>query len=139
MNRAAQWMFIQSGVIPYRRRRGQVEVLLITSRKRRRWVIPKGIVETPLCPADSAAKEAWEEAGILGQVIQPPLGTYEYNKWGGTCYVEVFLFQVESVMESWPEEWRDRQWLSLNEAAGRVDEADLKQMILAVPAVIDSR
>jgi 8-oxo-dGTP pyrophosphatase MutT (NUDIX family) len=137
MNRAEQWMFIQSGVIPCRCRQGEVEILLITSRKRKRWVIPKGIVETPLNPADSAAKEAWEEAGILGQIIQPPLGTYQYDKWGGTCQVEVFLFQVESVLESWPEEWRDRQWLSLDEAAGRVDEAELKQMILAVPELLE--
>ncbi len=129
-------MFIQSGVIPYRCRHGELEVLLITSRKRKRWLIPKGIVETWLSPKDSAVKEAWEEAGILGQVIQPPLGTYQYDKWGGTCRVEVFLLQVETVLESWPEEWRDRQWLSLEEAASRVDEAELKQMILAVPGLL---
>lgn len=133
MNQRPTWMFVQSGVIPYRCRQGEVEVLLITSRKRKRWVIPKGVVEAGLNPADSAAKEAWEEAGISGQVIQPSLGIYHYDKWGGTCRVEVFLLQVETALESWPEDWRDRQWLSLAEAASRVDESELKQMILAVP------
>jgi 8-oxo-dGTP pyrophosphatase MutT (NUDIX family) len=137
MNRTESWMFIQSGVIPYRRRGGEIEILLITSRKRKRWVIPKGIVEVPLSPSDSASKEAWEEAGILGQIIQPPLGTYQYDKWGGTCQVEVFLLQIETVLESWPEDWRDRQWVSLEEAANRVDEPELKQMILALPDLLE--
>ena len=136
MNKTPTWMFIQSGVIPYRCRQGEVEVLLITTRKRKRWIIPKGVVEPALSPADSAAKEAWEEAGILGRVIQPSLGAYHYDKWGGTCQVEVFLLQVETALESWPEVWRDRQWLSLEEAANRVDETELKQMILAVPGLL---
>jgi 8-oxo-dGTP pyrophosphatase MutT (NUDIX family) len=111
--------------------------MLITSRKRKRWVIPKGIIEPHLLPHDSAAQEAWEEAGIRGRVSQTPLGTYQYHKWGGTCRVRVFLLQVEEMLETWPEaDLRDRQWFNIDEAAKRVDEAELKQMLLALPELL---
>jgi 8-oxo-dGTP pyrophosphatase MutT (NUDIX family) len=55
-------------VIPYRIRDGKIEVMLITSSTRKRWIIPKGMIEPDMTPQDSAAKEAWEEAGIIGQV-----------------------------------------------------------------------
>ena len=135
MNQVPGWFYTQSGVIPYRVRTGEIEVMLITSRKRKRWVIPKGVVEPDLDPAESAAQEAWEEAGLVGQVSSRSIGHYEYQKWGGVCRVEVFLLQVGNILADWPEaEVRDRQWLSLEEAAGRVDEQELKRIILALPA-----
>src|SRR5210317_1534724 len=48
----------QSGVIPYRVRKGNLEILLITSRRERRWIIPKGIIEPDYSARNSAAKEA---------------------------------------------------------------------------------
>jgi LmbE family N-acetylglucosaminyl deacetylase/8-oxo-dGTP pyrophosphatase MutT (NUDIX family) len=137
LSQVPDWFFNQSAVIPYRIHDGNIEVLLITSRKRKRWVIPKGVVEPGMSPADSAAHEAWEEAGLAGQVSNAPVGGYEYDKWGGTCQVEVYLLQVETVLEDWPESFRDRQWLSVEEAAGRVDEAELKQIIRALPAFLE--
>jgi 8-oxo-dGTP pyrophosphatase MutT (NUDIX family) len=59
----------QSGVIPYRIENGQIEVMVITSSTGKRWVIPKGLIEPDMTPQDSAAKEAWEEAGLLGKVF----------------------------------------------------------------------
>ena len=60
------WMYRQSAVIPYRKRPNGLEVLLVTSRKGTRWVLPKGVVEPGMTPAASAAREALEEAGIRG-------------------------------------------------------------------------
>jgi phosphohistidine phosphatase len=122
--------YIQSAVIPYRLRQGRVEVLLITSRKRRRWVLPKGIREPGMSAAESAAKEALEEAGVEGPVSAEPVGRYQYRKWGGTCTVEVFTMAVESVLDRWPEQFRDRQWLTPEEAARRVEEPDLERLLL---------
>lgn len=53
-----EWFYRQSGVIPYRWQQEELQVLLITNRRNRRWVIPKGIVEPELSPAASAVKEA---------------------------------------------------------------------------------
>ena len=120
----------QSGVIPYRIMDGQIEVMLITSSGGKRWVIPKGLIEPDMTPEDSAAKEAWEEAGVLGQVFPDLMGTYEYYKSGCTWQVDVFLLQVETVMENWPEAYkRKRQWVSIPKAIKRVDEPELKLII----------
>jgi phosphohistidine phosphatase len=80
MAKVPVWMFRQSAVIPYRRGPNGLEVLLVTSRKGKHWVLPKGVVEPDLTPAVSAEKEAMEEAGVRGAVDDEPLGTYEYRK-----------------------------------------------------------
>jgi len=122
----------QSGVIPYRLEQGKIEILLVSSRKKKRWVIPKGIVEPDLTPQDSAAKEALEEGGILGEVLPESVGTYTYEKWGGVCRVVVFLLKVTSLEANWLEDFRERQWFSLSEARKRLDEAELKNILLKV-------
>ena len=133
------WMFEQSGVIPYRFEDGQLEIMLITSQRRKRWIIPKGIVEADMTPQESALTEAWEEAGITGRVFDEKIGCYEYDKWGGTCHVKVFLFEVKSVFSTWPEDiTRDRAWLNVDEASERVDEADLKVLIKSMPILIEN-
>lgn len=124
----------QSGVIPYRIIDGEIEVMLITSSGGKRWVIPKGLIEPDMTPEDSAAKEAWEEAGVLGQVFSDLMGTYEYYKSGCTWQVDVFLLQVETVVENWPEAYkRKRQWVSIPKAIKRVDEPELKLILRDLP------
>ncbi|MGK7872712.1 MAG: NUDIX hydrolase [Xenococcaceae cyanobacterium] len=124
----------QSGVIPYRIREGEIEVLLITSMKKKRWLIPKGIIEPDMTPQESAANEAWEEAGVIGEVLPTLMGTYIYHKWGGTCRMRVFLLRVETLQSDWPEaNYRERQWLSITEAVKRLREAELKQILMDLP------
>ncbi len=107
-----------------------MEIMLITSRRRKRWIIPKGVVEQGLSAPESASKEAFEEAGIRGWVHPNSTGEYHYHKWGGTCRVEVFVLEVEEVLEEWPESSiRQRKWMSIEAAAALVDEPVLKQMI----------
>lgn len=134
MNEVPEHFYQQSAVLPFRLDRGRLEILLITSRRRKRWVLPKGVVELDLSPAESAAKEAMEEAGIEGVVAARPLGEYSYEKWGGTCTVEVFPMAVHTTFDVWPESYRDRHWLDPVEAAERVREPALKAMILGFAA-----
>lgn len=137
MAKYPDWFYRQSAVLPYRLRCGEPEVLLITSRKGTRWVLPKGIVEPELTPLESAAKEALEEAGVEGEVLERKLGIYTYEKWGGTCKVKVFLMKVSSELETWPEaNFRRREWLSIGKAAERVDERKLRKLIRRVPDAI---
>lgn len=127
----------QSGVIPYRIQAGGIEVLLITSSRGKRWLIPKGLVEFGMTAANSAAKEAWEEAGIVGTVHTPAIGTYRIRKWRLPCQVEVFLMRVERLAEEYPEaQVRQRQWFSLTAASQRVKEPDLKHMIEQLPQAL---
>jgi len=87
----------QSGVIPYRLRKGSLEILLITSRKERCWIIPKGIIEREYSARNSAAKEALEEAGVKGSVQKKLLGVYRNRKFGQTCIVKVYLQGMERI------------------------------------------
>jgi 8-oxo-dGTP pyrophosphatase MutT (NUDIX family) len=111
------WMFKQSGVIPFRVVDDTIEVVLITSRSSGKWGIPKGIIERDLSPQDSAAKEAHEEAGVVGNVTDRVVAEYEYQKWGGTCKVQVFAMAVTTVLDEWDEKQvRSRKIVTLAEA-----------------------
>lgn len=125
----------QSGAIPVREGDGDLEVLLVTSLKSNRWIIPKGIVEPGMSAGESALEEAWEEAGVRGSLRSSPAGSYRYGKWGGTCTVEVFVLDVEEVLDGWPEgDARERKWFPREEAAARVREEELRRIILGIPA-----
>ncbi len=133
MRQVPEHFYNQSAVIPFREQGENMEVLMITSRKRKRWVLPKGVKEPDLSPQDSAAKEALEEAGIEGLVSEAPIGSYEYDKWGGTCTVEVFTMDVQKVLDEWEESYRGREWVSLEEAVRRVSEPELKRILRRLP------
>ncbi len=139
MSRVPDHFYAQSAVLPFRVERGSLEFLLITSRRKKRWVLPKGVVELHLDPAASAAKEALEEAGIEGRVSSEPIGSYQYEKWDGICSVEVFSMAVETVHDSWPESYRDRHWVGPSDAAARVDEPELERIILEFADTFQTR
>ena len=138
MAKLPNWIYTQSAVLPYRRRGDDLEVLIITSRKGKRWVLPKGIVEPGMTAAASAAKEAREEAGVEGPVVGHSLGNYSYRKWGGTCEVEVFPMQVTTELEQWSESgFRRREWVSLKKAAKQLDHDGLRKILRRLPAAIE--
>ena len=70
----------QFGALCYRVEQGVVQILLITSRRTKRWILPKGWPEDGLTPAQAAANEAREEAGVTGKIKQRPIGVYSYEK-----------------------------------------------------------
>jgi two-component system phosphate regulon sensor histidine kinase PhoR len=126
----------QYGVIPVRPAAdGGVEVLLITSRETRRWVVPRGNPVAGKTPVESAAQEAFEEAGIRGIVDPEPVGRYFYRKRrrnGAVLPAEVQLFRMSVAEErdDWPEKGeRERRWFAPQEAAAAVAEAELAEMI----------
>lgn len=137
MREHPDYYYHQSAVIPYRKREGMVEVLMVTSRKGKRWVVPKGIIEEGLTSSESAAKEAFEEAGLRGRVLLEPIGCYDYEKWGDICNVQVFVMQVDKVEDYWMESFRIREWVDVEEAIERVDEDALKKLLANVKEFID--
>jgi len=109
---------------------------MVTSTKKKRWVIPKGVKEPHLSPKKSAIKEAWEEAGIRGKVSKPSIGAYRYRKWGGICTVKVFAMEVSKVVRQWEESFRDREWFSHREALRRLKGKDLQQIVRQLPEFV---
>ena len=129
----ADGLYRQSAVIPYRANKGRIEILLITTRKGR-WIVPKGVIEPDLSPPDSAAKEALEEAGVIGVVRKGMIGRYSYEKWGGACHVEVYVMRVKKMFKRWEDDdFRTRQWLPLRDAIVAVSEPALKKMLKKLP------
>jgi ADP-ribose pyrophosphatase YjhB (NUDIX family) len=121
----------QSAVIPYRINSGKPEILLITSMKKKNWIIPKGFVEPGMTAQESAKKEAYEEAGIKGIVQSKALGIYNQKKWGGDCRIEVYEMLVDKALKSWPEkDLRKRKWFSIKEVINRIKNKDLKDIII---------
>lgn len=134
MHDVPEWFRKQSGVIPYRQTERGLEVLLITSRRKKHWIIPKGVIELEMTPAASAVHEAWEEAGIHGYLHPFPVGVYRYEKWQGVCEVEIYLFSVEKELPEWPEsDVRTRKWLSYKDAAMRLEEKGLFDLVINFP------
>ena len=130
------WFYRQSAALPYRWTQDGLEVLLITSLKRRRWIVPKGIVEPGMTPAASAAREAVEEAGVEGDVADESLGSYFHPKWGGVCEVEVFPYFVSAELDEWEEgAIRSRRWVSIPEAMAMVEMEGLRDLVARMPHV----
>ncbi len=129
----------QIAVLPYRfggpGQEGPTEILLITSRETRRWVVPKGNPLTGMARHASAAIEAEEEAGVIGAVCPTPIGSYQYRKRranGASVMldVEVFPLAVTTELAEWKEsDERERQWFPFDAAASAVDEPDLQALI----------
>lgn len=127
---------LQYACLPYRMKaKGEVEFMLLTSRETKRWVIPKGWPMKGKKPHASAAREALEEAGLVGKVGREPLGSYDYQKRlkGGMavpCRVDVFPLAVKSQRKDWPEKGqRTLRWFSREEAVEAVDEPELRDLI----------
>lgn len=127
----------QVAALPWRRGSEGVEIMLVTSRETRRWVIPKGGLMAGLTEAQAAAQEALEEAGIEGATADAPIGEFRYLKvlkrraprW---YRVSVYPLRVETELDTWDEaHQRDRAWFGRDTAAGLVDEPDLQALIAA--------
>ena len=101
----------QAGVIPYRRRKGAIEVCLIRNKGGKKWKIPKGFVDPGETAEQAALKEAWEEAGLKGRLSGGAIGLYEYEKWGSGLSVSVYLMEVTDAKDEWEESrFRERSW-----------------------------
>src|SRR5712692_6742109 len=127
---------VQYGALPYRVSTGsRAEFMLVTSRETRRWIIPKGWPKKGKSPHHSAAREAFEEAGVVGAVGRRPVGSFSYEKRlknGGSieCEVRVFPLEVKRQNKQWPEKQERRvKWLSASKAAEKVKEPMLSEMI----------
>lgn len=128
----------QFAALPFRlSTTGELEILLITSRTTRRWIIPKGWPMGERPPHKVAAQEAEEEAGVEGRASKKAVGFYHYDKMlsNGTfvrCRVDVFALNVTKQRSTWPErKHRERKWYSREEAAKIVGDAELVPLINA--------
>lgn len=110
------------------------EVLLVTSRETKRWIIPKGWPMADRKDHAAAKREALEEAGVDGEIGREPIGQYSYEKIGAevstAILVTIYPLQVTKLLSAWPEKGeRKREWFVAADAAQRVAEPGLKAIL----------
>lgn len=117
-----------------------MEILLITTRRTGRWILPRGWPVKAKTPAQTAAQEAFEEAGVIGSVDPRPIGAYCYVKTlrdgsQSDCLVTLFSLQVRGTLVNWPEqEERTRRWLGLAQACQATADRQLAGLLATLPS-----
>jgi hypothetical protein len=132
----------QVAAVPFRLAAdGSLEVMLVTSRETRRFIVPKGWPMKGKSGRKAATIEAEQEAGVVGKTLKKPAGSYSYWKRLSNHFVRidvtVYLLAVTEERADWREIGsRQRAWLSPADAATLIDEPELATLVatLQVPA-----
>jgi len=124
----------QFAALCWRIKNDKLQVCLITSRTRQRWIIPKGWPMHKETPASAAATEAFEEAGVSGDVLDLCIGVYSHRKPGkvgnAPIITLVYPLQVTHVHSKWPEKHqRRRKWMTPAKAAKRLSDPELARIV----------
>lgn len=130
MSNAPENELAQACAVPFWYRQQRVEFCLITSLNRRRWVFPKGIVEPHQTIETATLAEAYEEAGLAGEIIGEPLGSYADFKWNRPLRVHGQLMRVAAELVHWPEDTqRQRRWCTAKEAREVIAREEQRELL----------
>jgi len=130
MKNKPEYWYKQSSVVPFRIVGNKVEILVIKTRKKKKWIFPKGIIEVGLSARESAIKEAFEEAGVKGKLLTEKLGGFSYKKWGGKCKVKVYGLEVITILDIWEENFRERKWIEISNAEKYISESEVLNILI---------
>ncbi len=125
----------QVAAVPFRLNAdGGMEVMLVTSRETKRFIVPKGWPMKGKSGRKAATIEAEEEAGVVGKTLKEPAGAYSYWKRLSTRFIRVnvtvYLLEVSEELANWQEKKkRQRAWLAPADAALLIDEPDLATLV----------
>jgi 8-oxo-dGTP pyrophosphatase MutT (NUDIX family) len=129
----------QAAAVPYRYdEAGKPEVLLVTSRRQKRWILPKGDVSRGMHGHLAAANEAFEEGGVLGQIDHEPVAQYTQRKrlpTGSpiTLTILAYPLYVNTELRTWPETAvRTRKWMPVSQALNAVNDDQISGVLTAL-------
>jgi 8-oxo-dGTP pyrophosphatase MutT (NUDIX family) len=118
-----------------------IEFLLVRTR-RRRWTFPKGGVQAGLTHAQSAAIEAYEEAGVHGRIEETAFARYALRKVrrehepGETAEVSAHLCEVLR-LGSAQEPNRNPTWFSSAKAKRRLAQGRTSESAAELARIMD--
>jgi 8-oxo-dGTP pyrophosphatase MutT (NUDIX family) len=120
---------------------GSMDVYLVTSRGSGRWIIPKGNPIRGLKPWEAAAHEAREEAGLVGQIMQRSIGSFEFQRLRSvvseTCLIDVYPMHVERQLHDFEEkQQRTVRLCGLDTAMAIVCSRQLAELIQRYAAAL---
>ena len=120
----------QAGALAWREQNGEIEVVIVTSRRTGRWVFPKGGIDPGMTEAMTAANELQEEAGVIGVPDEVPIGTYRTAKirppliW--TVEIALYPIRITEVLTEWLESGkRERRFVTMDEAEQLLSEPEM--------------
>lgn len=128
---------LQYGALCFRVQQKTLQILLITSRDTGRWLLPKGWPVDGLSPPEVAAREAWEEGGVVGHITDECVGHLSYTKVlpdlsGVLCTIAVYPLKVASLAKRYPERnQRRRKWVALHKAGAMLQEPEAISLLSA--------
>lgn len=141
MNRFAPARTVQqAAAMPFMAVDGTLEVLLVTSRRSKRWILPKGHPKKGQSLMEAARREAWEESGVVGIPSENPIGSYAATKLmpeGYEVSANILIFPILALGQSldWPERAeRSLKWCRLAEACDVVGEKALADLLRSFAA-----
>ena len=126
---------LQVAALCYRRRKKNIEILLVKSLGRGNWILPKGWPMEDRSLAKTAAAEAFEEAGAKGKIKKKPVGKYRYTKSRKNgdlieCHAVAYEMEVSDIKKKFPEsEIRTARWFLKEKAANNVAFKQLRKLI----------
>ena len=134
----------QVAAVCYRMRGTGIEFLLVQSRGGR-WIFPKGSIESGLTHAQSAALEAFEEAGVHGRIEETSFARYVRRERGGIqnsaklagdTLVHAYLCEVRRLGRP-QESNRNRTWFTAQKAKRRLQEDRAEDFGAELAGVVD--
>ncbi len=115
------------GALAFSRKGKRLRLILVTTKKTQRWICPKGQPEKGVDDHDVAVMEAFEEAGVTGEVM--PEISREYVSHSGKR-IRLFPLLVEKIHKQWPEKRQRRRCVcSLRQALGLISDEGLRQCV----------
>lgn len=122
----------QTGALAFRANAdGEVEVLLVRSRSDSHWTIPKANQPTAAPRTQVAEEEAFEEGGIRGEAMAIEIGTYSYKRRDHRYAVAVVPVAAQEELDTWPEDFRVREWHPVAAAAELIASDELRELVAA--------
>jgi 8-oxo-dGTP pyrophosphatase MutT (NUDIX family) len=130
----------QVAAVCYRIGKSGIEFLLVQTRGGR-WTFPKGNTEPGLTPAQSAALEAFEEAGVHGRMEEDYFTRYVVHKRGGasgSAQIMVYSHLCEVMRLEPPQESkRNPTWFPATKAKRRLHEGRVAESGAEFARVVD--
>lgn len=122
------------GIIPFDTRDTAVAVLFVTSQTRGRWILPKGRRKPQENHIETCHREAFEEAGVKGVVLEDFPMTVVVTKQTPTgkrvVPVTYYPFFVTEQFDDWPEkDRRQRHWALIEDVPRVAYREDLLPLI----------
>ncbi len=119
------------GVFIYQKEADDIKMMLVTNRQQTRWILPKGQIEKDLTDKMVAHDEAYEEAGVIGEIdgnIQKK--TIKYTSSTGLVALHVYTMRLVHIFDQWPENhFRKRKMVTIRAALKMVEKKALCELI----------